>query len=61
MADGKDELKALGKGAIDQAKSEFKTQGIDIAKKLGQEYLESKLRSIIDKRANGVPAADIVD
>jgi len=57
----KDELKALGKTAVDLAKAEFKTQGIDIAKKLGQEFLESKLRNIVDKKVNDTPAADVVE
>lgn len=55
-ADGKvskDELKKLGQQAIDQAKLEFRTQGIDIGKRLGQEYLESQLRNIVDKKTNG--------
>ena len=64
-ADGKvtkDELRALGKTAIDQAKSEFKTQGVDIAKRLGQEYLESKLRSIVDgQKIDCAPAANVVE
>lgn len=55
-ADGKvskEELKKLGTQAIEQAKAEFKTQGIDIGKRLGQEYLESQLRNIVDKTKNG--------
>jgi hypothetical protein len=45
----KEELKKLGKQAIDQAKGEFRVQGIDIAKRLGEEYLESQLRNLVDK------------
>lgn len=51
-ADGKvskEELKKLGQMAIDQAKAEFIIQGIDLGKRLGDEFLASQLRNLVDK------------
>jgi len=44
----KDELHKLGQAAIDQLKSEFAQEGIDVVRKLGQQFLESSLRYAVD-------------
>jgi len=52
----KDELKKLGELAKEQAVTEFKSQGIDIAKELGPEILQSGIRytvDLINRRKNG--------
>jgi len=45
----KADLKRLGDQAIEGVKEEFRTQGIDVAKKLGQSFMESQLRNVVDK------------
>ena len=58
----KEDLKMLGQTAINQAKTEFKIQGIDIAKRLGQDFLESQLRQIVDGgKADSAPTEDNTD
>jgi hypothetical protein len=51
-ADGKiskDELKGLGKLAVDQAKEEFAQEGVNLVNEFGEKYLDSALRNTVDK------------
>ena len=45
----KEELRKIGSQTMSQVKAEFKDQGLDIGKKLGQTWLESTLRNEVDK------------
>jgi len=45
----KPELHKLGRQALEDVKAEFRTQGVDLIKELGEDFLKSGLRYIVDK------------